>query len=72
MNKQETSKKQIVIRTGAKSLKEFYSLSKEEKEKYIEELKLVPVLELGISDKHILHFFATKQEENKKFISMDI
>lgn len=60
------------FRANAKSLKEFYSLSKEEKKLYINELLQIPVDDRGDTDLYILNFYTDNQEENKKFISMDI
>lgn len=59
------------FRTGAKSLKEFYSLNKEEKETYIKELLLIPESDRGDVDSYLIRFYTNIEPANKHFISIN-
>lgn len=56
------------------SIKQFYTLSTEDKNKYIMSLHNKPKEELSTMQKHILkfHTLIPVKQDNEKFISMDV
>jgi hypothetical protein len=59
----------IKWRDGSIGTKEFYKLSKEQRNIYIKDLLKIPVDERSNSDEYILNFYGPK--ENKLFIKLD-
>jgi len=62
-------KSQIKWRDGSMGIKEFYKLSKEQRNLYVQELLKIPIIERSNSDEYILNFYGPK--ENKLFIKLD-
>jgi hypothetical protein len=57
-------------REGAMLLKDFYKLTSIEKQQYVEEIKKIPVEELGDSDEYILHFFDKEKKKINNFLEL--
>lgn len=58
MSKKEIERFIPKFRTGSKSIKEFYALSRMEKDAYILELINIPLEDRSDVDKHILKFYS--------------
>lgn len=57
-------------REGSILLKDFYKLSTSDKRIYVEEIKKIPVEELGDSDDYILHFFDKNKNKINNFLEL--
>jgi hypothetical protein len=56
MNKKELEQFIPTFRTGALSMKEYYKLSKQERDQYVLDLFELPKEQLGQVDKHLMKF----------------
>lgn len=71
MTKKELEQFIPTFREGALNIKQFYLLSRIEKDEYIKELLQLPKEVLGEVDKHILKFYSIELRPANNFISME-
>lgn len=71
MNKKELEQFIPTFRTGALSMKEYYKLSKIERDQYVLELFELPKEQLSDVDKHLMRFHNLEVKHQDNFFSIE-